>query len=310
MQLAPIPFDEAQRLDALQCLNILDAESEERFDRIVNIAQRLFDVPIAFIALVDDKRVWFKSKYNYNACEGPRDISFCGHAICNVVTDDATSRLFEVVNAENDERFIDNPYVTKVKGIRYYMAFILRSKDNYNIGTLCIVDSRPRTLSAADKKVFLDLGFIAEIELINNRYIPRLGVSNDHNLVNNDASSTQGYADKLTNLSTKLQLLQKQFNTYFKPQGVNYKEWCILNEIIHAEFASPHLICQKLEISPPMMTRKLEVLEIKRLIERWNSKGGDRRFVQLNCTKQGKKIWQKGIDQVNRLTRLYLEDVV
>ena len=294
MQLAPIPFNEAQRLATLQRLKILDTDPEEHFDRIVRITQRLFDVPIAFIAFVDDKRVWFKSKYNYNPCEGQRDISFCGHAICNDVTDDVASRLFEVSNAEHDERFFDNPYVAKENGIRYYMAFILQSREGYNIGTLCIVDSSPRTFSDADKKVFSDLGFIAEAELNNYRHTSKLWATDYYNHASNDADTTMEFAAKLTNVSAKLRTIQKQFDSQLKPQGLNYKEWCILNEIVQIEFASPHMICQKLGISPPTMSKKLEALEIKRLIERLNTKNGDRRFIRLAHTKKGKKCGKKG----------------
>lgn len=310
MQLSPIPSNETQRLDTLLRLNILDTKPEERFDRIVRITQHSFDAPVAFISFVDKNRVWLKSKHNFNLSEGPRDISFCGHAICNEVTNDVSSRLFEVSNAEKDERFFDNPYVTMAKGIRYYMAFILQSEDGYNIGALCIADSRPRTFSDEDKKVFIDLGFLAEAEMNDNRYATTLLASNDSNYANNDVNSTADLANKVSNLSIQFQSLQKQFDAAFKAQGINFREWNILNEIIQIELASPHLICKKLGITPPMMTRKIEALEIKRLIKRWNSKDNDRRFVHLACTKQGINIWQKGIDQINHLTKLHLKDLI
>lgn len=301
MLLAPIPVNEKQRLEALQNLNILDTESEERFDRIVSIAQYSFDVPVAFIALVDKDRVWFKSSHNYVQNQGSRDISFCGHAICNIVTNDISSRLFEVSSAEYDERFFDNPYVTESNGIRYYLAFILRSKEGYNVGTLCLVDTRPRAFSAREKKVFSELGFIAEAELNDNQY-------NSNFLASNNMHTSNECIRKLTRLSTKLHLIQKKFDDYFKSKEFNYKEWCILNEIADMESASPNLLSQKLGVTPSVMTRKLEALEIKRLIKRWNSKDGDKRYVRLACTKRGIEFWQKGINQVRHFATFYLED--
>lgn len=101
----PVPLDETTRLMSLHSLRILDTEPEERFDRITRMAQRLFKVEICLVSLVDSERQWFKSKQGLDACETPRSISFCGHAILH---DD----LFLITNATEDERFADNPLVT------------------------------------------------------------------------------------------------------------------------------------------------------------------------------------------------------
>lgn len=92
------PLNEILRLDALQKLNILDTPDEERFDRITNIAQQFFNVPIALISLVDEGRQWFKSKQGLSACETSRDISFCGHTILQ-------SGIFEIQDTHLDPRF-------------------------------------------------------------------------------------------------------------------------------------------------------------------------------------------------------------
>ena len=109
----PLPPDEAMRLAALRSLNILDTPAEERFDRITRLAQRLFDVPIALVSLVDTNRQWFKSCQGLDASETPRSISFCGHAILEdgpLIIEDATK----------DQRFADNPLVTGPPDIRFY----------------------------------------------------------------------------------------------------------------------------------------------------------------------------------------------
>ncbi len=130
MQTPDIPDYEPERLAALQRLNLLDTESESRFDRITRLAQRLFQVPIALVSLVDSDRQWFKSKQGLDACETGRDISFCGHAILG-------SGIFEIPDATQDTRFADNPLVTGAPDIRFYAGAPLQSADGFNIGTLC-----------------------------------------------------------------------------------------------------------------------------------------------------------------------------
>ena len=118
----PIPFDETQRMNAIDRLHVLDdSNSDERFDRITRITQHLLDAPSSFITLVDNKRVWFKSMYGCSVHEEPRDASFSRHAINNIVTKDYSSRLLEVLDTEHDKRFNDN-YVT-VKECNWFTIF-------------------------------------------------------------------------------------------------------------------------------------------------------------------------------------------
>jgi len=162
MQVPPIPIDEVSRVKSLIKLDVLDTDPEERFDRVTRITQRLFDVPIALISLVDEKRQWFKSCQGLMVNETSREISFCGHAIANAVTATHENRIFEVPNADLDGRFKDNPLVTGEPNIRYYAGFTLRSHDNFNLGTLCIIDTKPRLLSSNNRKLFIDMAFIAQ----------------------------------------------------------------------------------------------------------------------------------------------------
>ena len=90
------PEDESMRLRALRALNILDTPAEERFDRLTRIAQRLFNVPISLVSLVDGHRQWFKSKQGLDAQETPRHISFCGHALLG-------DGIFMIPDATQDE---------------------------------------------------------------------------------------------------------------------------------------------------------------------------------------------------------------
>ncbi|WAJ72059.1 PAS domain S-box protein [Catenovulum adriaticum] len=148
MQIPPIPDNEIQRLDALYSTQLLDSLPEERFDRITRLVQQCFDVPIALISLVDMDRQWFKSKQGLNACETPREISFCGHAI-------AQQDIFEIPNALTDERFSDNPLVTNAPAIRFYAGIPLIVNQE-SIGTLCIIDDKPKKLTSQQKSQLYD----------------------------------------------------------------------------------------------------------------------------------------------------------
>ena len=158
MQEPIIPDNETARLQSLYALNLLDSESEERFDRITRLAKKLFDVPIALISLVDENRQWFKSKQGLNASETSRDISFCGHAILD-------KKILCIENALEDSRFADNPLVTGDPKINFYAGCPLSTPDGAQIGTLCIIDRRPRRLSEDDLALLSDLAKMIEEEL-------------------------------------------------------------------------------------------------------------------------------------------------
>lgn len=141
----PIPEDEAERLAELWSLAILDTPPETRFDRITRIAQQLFQVQIALVSLVDENRQWFKSCQGLSVRETPRNISFCGHAILG-------REIFCVQDTHCDPRFADNPLVTGPPRIRFYAGAPLTVNGAQRIGTLCIIDSRPRDFSAKERE--------------------------------------------------------------------------------------------------------------------------------------------------------------
>ncbi|MGX5915585.1 sensor domain-containing phosphodiesterase [Aliidiomarina sp. Khilg15.8] len=158
MQSPQIPNNELERLDALLQTNLLDSLPESRFDRITRLAQSFFDVPIALVSLLDAERQWFKSKQGLSVTETHRDFSFCGHAILD-------SQISEVPDASKDPRFADNPLVTGAPFIRFYAGVPLYTDEGYAIGTLCIIDTKPRQLNAVDHAVLRDLADIAALEI-------------------------------------------------------------------------------------------------------------------------------------------------
>lgn len=153
-----LPIDETQRLLSLHSLKILDTPSEERYDRITRMAKRLFEVDICLVSLVDKDRQWFKSRQGLDACETSREISFCGHAILG-------DEPFIVSDTFEDERFADNPLVTSAPNIRFYAGCPIRNPDGFRIGTLCIIDSQPKTLDKDDVDALKDLAAMIEDEV-------------------------------------------------------------------------------------------------------------------------------------------------
>jgi GAF domain-containing protein len=154
---APQPPNEAARLRALRASGVLDSPAEERFDRITRLARRVFDVPIALVSLVDAERLWFKSHQGIDLRETPREVLFCAHAIHD-------DRVFIVPDALTDPRFADNPAVTGEIRIRFYAGRPIRILGR-RVGTLCLVDRRPRELRDDDVRALNDLATLVEEEL-------------------------------------------------------------------------------------------------------------------------------------------------
>lgn len=142
----PVPPNETERLETLRQLLILDTPPEERFDRITAFAQREFEVPTVLVSLVDGERQWFKSKVGLGACETPRSISFCGHAILQ-------NEVMVVNDARTDPRFADNPLVTGDPFIRFYAGAPLVLPSGHAVGTLCLISPETRTYDHVDEAI-------------------------------------------------------------------------------------------------------------------------------------------------------------
>lgn len=153
------PLNETERLCSLRALNILDSAVEERFDRLTRLAARAFSVPVALISLIDSDRQWLKSSHGLKGDRDvPRNISFCGHAILQ-------QGVFEVQDALNDPRFCDNPLLNSSAGFRFYAGQPVYSPSGYAIGTICLIDTRPRMMNADDKALLKDLALMVEYEI-------------------------------------------------------------------------------------------------------------------------------------------------
>ncbi|MCL4788815.1 MAG: GAF domain-containing protein [Verrucomicrobia bacterium] len=136
---APVPPNETKRLKVLWQYEVLDTVPEEVFDDLTDLAAHICETPIALISLVDEDRQWFKSRLGLSLSETSRDISFCAHAI-------TTDGLLIVPDATKDKRFKDNPLVTGGQKIRFYAGAPLITPDGHALGTLCVLDKKPRAL--------------------------------------------------------------------------------------------------------------------------------------------------------------------
>jgi GAF domain-containing protein len=156
----PVPANEADRLQTLRAYKILDTKPEERFDELTRLAALICGVPISLISLIDTDRQWFKSKFGLNLQQTPRAQAFCTHAIMQ-------PELFVVPDATKDERFASNTLVTGDPYIRFYAGEPLAARDGHVLGTLCVIDREPHTLTEAQKEALKIVGqlVIANFEL-------------------------------------------------------------------------------------------------------------------------------------------------
>jgi len=158
MQLPPLPADEKERIQDLYDLNLLDTEPEERFERYIRIARRTFNVPVAFISLVDVKRQWFKACEGLSISETSRDISFCAYTIL-------ANQPLIVPDAYEDARFVNNSLVKGPPYIRFYAGNPLKGPHGHRVGSFCIVDFVPRQMDDANIKLLEDLAFLVSEEV-------------------------------------------------------------------------------------------------------------------------------------------------
>lgn len=157
---AEIPPNEQERLAELRRYSILDTQPATSFDLLARLATSIFHTPISLVSLVDENRLWFKSKQGIELSETPRDFGFCAHAILG-------NDVFVVRDAKSDLRFAGNPLVQGAPYVRFYAGAPLRSPNGYNLGTLCIMDQKPRDLSSEEREVLAGLSklVIDELEL-------------------------------------------------------------------------------------------------------------------------------------------------
>src|ERR1039457_3656402 len=169
---ASLPKKEIQRLKILWEYDVLDTVPEEVFDDLTELAARICEAPIALISLIDEKRQWFKSKFGLSTQETSRDVSFCAHAI-------QSEGLFIIPDATKDKRFAHNPLVTSDPKIRFYAGAPLITPDGHALGTLCVIDQKPRQLAATQQEALTLLARHVVTQLELRSHAGELAVTRD-----------------------------------------------------------------------------------------------------------------------------------
>ncbi|MDR7333028.1 PAS domain S-box protein [Roseateles asaccharophilus] len=163
MVIPALPPDEDQRLARLSALQVMDTEPEPLFDHLAALAAQICGTPVALLGLIDEKRQWFKAAVGFGRSETPRAQTFCAHTLL-------ADGLFEVCDAQLDERFATHPDVLANPPLRFYAGVPIRLDDGSHPGTLCVVDFQPRELTEAQREALTRLaGSAAEALMMRER---------------------------------------------------------------------------------------------------------------------------------------------
>jgi excisionase family DNA binding protein len=154
----PIALNEGQRLVAMEQTGLLDTAPEEAFDRLTWLAATSLNAPIALMTLLTTTRQWFKSRYGLDIPESPRSWAFCNHTILQ-------KQVFSVEDLASDARFLDNPAVAGELGFRFYAGAPVTDGHGFVVGSLCVIDHRPRTLDQRETQTLLALAALASGEV-------------------------------------------------------------------------------------------------------------------------------------------------
>ncbi len=197
---APLPANETLRRAALENYAVLDTPPEQAYDDLARIAAQICGAPICLVSLVDEARQWFKARVGIEAVETPRDVAFCAHAILQ-------RDVFEVPDARLDPRFADNPLVTAAPSIRFYAGAPLVTPDNFALGTLCVIDRKPRRLNETQREGLAALSrqVVAQLELRRN--LASLSAAN----VRLEALATTDPLTGLKNVRAFREFLEEEF---------------------------------------------------------------------------------------------------
>ncbi|PCD02958.1 histidine kinase [Sphingomonas spermidinifaciens] len=154
----PVSQDERRRLMAVERSGLLHSENEESFDRLTWLAAQTFDAPIALLTLLTPTKQWFKSKVGLDMTETPRSWAFCNHTILQ-------REIFTVPDLSADPRFADNPAVAGDPGFRFYTGAPVTDDDGFIVGSLCVIDRKPRVIGDREAKTLQALAAMASDEV-------------------------------------------------------------------------------------------------------------------------------------------------
>ncbi|MEH6407404.1 MAG: GAF domain-containing sensor histidine kinase [Leeuwenhoekiella sp.] len=215
--------DETGRLMALQELEILDSQPEASYDSITKLASFICNVPVALITLINEDQQWFKSKVGFDICGTDRDVSFCAHAILN------PSEFLEVKDSTKDERFKDNP-LTKTGNIPviFYAGVPLLSHNGQPLGSLCVIDSKPNSLTPEQKDALKHLAL--QVENLFELRRSNLNLNKAHKQLQSKNTQLSKFAGTvshdmkmpLANMIITADILKKKYSSSLDDKGKEY----------------------------------------------------------------------------------------
>ncbi|MEY2864241.1 MAG: hypothetical protein RLY58_1948 [Pseudomonadota bacterium] len=195
---APLPQNEHERLAELASYGIFGTDPEEDYDQISRMLAAICGTPTAIISLVGQDELWFKSRINHDANRGPRNISFCGHAMLG-------QGVFVVEDATQDPRFADNPAVVE-GGMRFYAGAPLLSESGYPIGTICTIDTQPRQLNCLQTEA---------IQLFARQVMAHMELRRANHQLQKQATELMGRTKKLEQQADELRQLNLSKDRFF-----------------------------------------------------------------------------------------------
>jgi len=195
MAAARLPLDEAARLDSLHALELLDTAPEPAYDDLVRLARELCATPMGLVTLVDEHRQWFKAREGVPLTETSRDVSFCAHTILD------REQVLVVDDALADPRFCDNPLVAEGPRIRFYAGAPIVDQDGRALGTLCVMDVEPRTLTSAQRECLQALARQASVLiLLRAKATTAARIAREHSRLSVEARLKQQHGSELLDL--------------------------------------------------------------------------------------------------------------
>lgn len=221
MKEAPNLPNEKERLKSLKSYRLLDTLPEEEYDNITELISFICNTPISLITLLDEERNFFKSHNGISFNESPRNISFCGHALHN------KGEIFIIEDARVDTRFQDNPLVIE-NDVVFYAGVTLINKDRHSLGTLCVFDTRPRSLSESQIKTIKTMSrqIVNLFELrktnLKLREFERLLLERNEQLKSFAGIVSHDLKSPLANISSLADLLKQEHGICFKDEGNQY----------------------------------------------------------------------------------------
>ncbi len=221
---AQFPVDEQQRLAAVRSYNLLDTLPEKDFDNITELTASICDVPISLVTLLDADRNFLKSHYGIPFSESPRNISFCGHAILD------ETDIFIVEDARKDTRFKDNPLVKDMNAI-FYAGVRLINSDGYPLGTLCVFDVKPRTLTKSQKKALIAMAYqVVNLFEARKRNRTLMTVQQELEEKNEELKNFAGIVSHdmkmpLANMIITSDMLRSKYGVLLDDQGKEYLDY-------------------------------------------------------------------------------------